>query len=152
MQKPESETETKQIDLGSLPDNLGYVMRRVQLEIFQHFNDALAELDIRTGQYSVLTVIARNPGLKQRDIAAALGIKRPNFVTMFDELEKRGLAVRKPSKSDRRSRALFLTEKGEKTTKELDALVERHENYWKNKIGREAYHQLMTTLHATLEA
>jgi len=152
MASSRADETVENIDLGTLPENIGYVMRRVQMDIFQHFNAALAEYDIRTGQYSVLTVVGRNPGLKQRQIAAALGIKRPNFVTMLDELETRGLAIRKPSPTDRRSHAVFLTDKGEKLTRKLNDIVTRHENHWREKIGPDAYDQLMPTLRATLPA
>ena len=36
------------------------------------------------------------PGLKQSEVAAALGIQRANFVALFDGLERRGLARRSP--------------------------------------------------------
>ena len=57
----------------------------------------------------MLTVIERNPGLTQTQVAAALGIKRTNFVGMLDELEKRALAERRQTARDKRSYALYLT-------------------------------------------
>ena len=66
------------------------MLRRAQLIVFQDFFAAFAPFDIRPAQFSVLTVIERNPGLTQSQVAAALGIKRTNFVGMLDELEKRG--------------------------------------------------------------
>ena len=45
---------------------------------------AFAPFDIRPAQFSVLTVIERNPGLTQSQVAEALGIKRTNFVGMLD--------------------------------------------------------------------
>jgi hypothetical protein len=57
------------VDLGVLPEHIGYVVRRAQLAIFKDFIQTLAPVDIRPAQYSVLIVIAENPGLTQ----AALG-------------------------------------------------------------------------------
>jgi len=82
----------KSIDLGPLPELIGYVLRRAQLAVFQDFFGAFAPFDVRPAQFSVLTIIERNPGLTQSQVAEALGIKRTNFVGMLDELEKRGLA------------------------------------------------------------
>ncbi|MBZ0218556.1 MAG: MarR family transcriptional regulator [Fimbriimonadaceae bacterium] len=138
------------IDLGPLTDNIGYLVRRLQLEIFQHFNETLSELDIRTSQFSVLSVIANNPGLSQRKIAAALGIKRPNFVTMFDTLEQRGLAVRRQSPSDGRSHALYLTDKGEAFMKKVNERVGEHEDYWRMRLGEADYCKLMDILQSML--
>ena len=83
------------VDLGPLPELIGYVLRRAQLAVFQDFFAAFAPFDIRPAQFSVLTVIERNPGLTQSQAAEALGIKRTNFVGMLDELETRGLAARR---------------------------------------------------------
>ena len=87
-------SERRTIDLGPLPELIGYVLRRAQLAVFQDFFAAFAPFDIRPAQFSVLTIIERNPGLTQTQVAEALGIKRTNFVGMLDELEKRGLAER----------------------------------------------------------
>ena len=80
--------------------------------MFEDFNRRFAALKLSPAQYSALVVIAANPGRKQSEIAGALGIQRPNFVAMMDELERRGLAERLRTPVDRRSRALALTAAG----------------------------------------
>ena len=101
-----------EIDLAELTGVVGYVLRRAQLAIFEDFIARFAALDLKPAQYSVLLVIGRNPGRKQSEIAASLGIQRPNFVAMLDELERRGLAERVRSVTDRRSHAIVLTDDG----------------------------------------
>src|SRR5215212_4699723 len=100
------------LDLGPLPDLIGYVLRRAQLVVFQDFFNAFAPFDISPAQFSVLTVIERNPGLTQTQVAAALGIKRTNFVGLLNELEKRVLAERRQVSGDKRSYAVYLTADG----------------------------------------
>ena len=113
--------KTKDIDLGPLPELIGYVLRRAQLVVFQDFFAAFAPFDIRPAQFSVLTVIERNPGLTQSQVAEALGIKRTNFVGMLDELEKRGLAERRQAARDKRSYALYLTADGRRADAQAQA-------------------------------
>jgi hypothetical protein len=72
---------------------VGYKLRRAQLSTFQDFIEAFAKLKVRPAEFSVLAMIARSPGLKQTEIAEALGIKRANFVALMDGLERRGLAA-----------------------------------------------------------
>jgi DNA-binding MarR family transcriptional regulator len=103
----------KAIDVGPLAGKVGYALRRAQLPVFDEVITAFAELDLRPAQYSVLVLLAHAPGLKQSDVAGALGIQRANFVALFDGLERRGLARRSPTPNDRRSYALYLTEAGE---------------------------------------
>src|SRR5258705_10455569 len=100
------------LDLGPLPDLIGYVLRRAQLVVFQDFFNAFAPFDVSPAQFSVLTVIERNPGLTQSQVAAALGIKRTNFVGLLDELERPSLAHRRRTGGDKRSHALDRTPEG----------------------------------------
>lgn len=100
------------LDLSGLTCVVGYTLRRAQMAVFEDFIRRFARFDLKPAQYSVLLVIGDNPGRKQSEIAAALGIQRPNFVAMLDELERRGLAERTRSATDRRSHAVVLTEAG----------------------------------------
>lgn len=115
------------VDLGNLPGHIGYVVRRAQLAIFKDFIQTMAGVDIRPAQYSVLIVIGQNPGLTQAELGRALAIKRANLVGMLNELERRKLARRVASPSDRRSHALFLTAKGRQMLARFRRLALEHE-------------------------
>ena len=80
--------------------------------MFEDFARRFAALDLTPAQYSTLVAIGDNPGRNQSEIAGALGIQRPNFVAMMDELQRRGLAERTRSGADRRSNAVALTSAG----------------------------------------
>ena len=136
------------VDLGHLPGLVGYMLRRAQLAVFQDFAQTHAEVGIRPAQYAALTVIERNPGLKQKDVSAALGIKRANFVAMCDELETLGLAARRPIPTDRRSYALHLTRKGRALMKVLHATNQEHETRLTAQIGEEGRERLIVLLTA----
>jgi len=125
------------INLGPLEDHLGYFIRRAQVWVFQDFIRTLTAIDIRPAQYSVLVVIAANPGLSQSDLADALGIERARLVRLLDRLEKRGLTERLPSPRDRRSHALQLTAQGQKMLKRAQALAAQHEARLADKLGAE---------------
>ena len=135
------------IDLGPLPELIGYVLRRAQLTVFQDFFAAFAPFDIRPAQFSVLTVIERNPGLTQTKVAEALGIKRTNFVGMLDELEKRGLAERRQAARDKRSYALYLTADGAALMRKLRPVLKAHESRMVALVGEEGRDRLIELLH-----
>jgi DNA-binding MarR family transcriptional regulator len=115
------------VDLAYLTEHIGYVVRRAQLAIFKDFIQTLAPVDIRPAQYSVLIVIDRNPGLTQAELGRALAIKRANLVGMLNELERRKLARRVASPSDRRSHALYLTSNGRRMLARFHRLALEHE-------------------------
>lgn len=135
------------IDLGPLPELIGYVLRRAQLVVFQDFFQSFAPFDIRPAQFSVLTIIERNPGLTQSQVAAALGIKRTNFVGMLDELEKRGLAERRAGARDKRSYALYLTAEGTALMRKLKPVLKAHESRMVGLVGEEGRDRLVELLH-----
>jgi DNA-binding MarR family transcriptional regulator len=101
-------------ELGDLGQQVGYLLRRAQLAVFADFSARQRGPVVRPGEYSVLAVIGRNPGLSQSQLCAALGIKRANLVAVIDHLESLGLARRDLSASDRRSNRLQLTVAGQR--------------------------------------
>ena len=100
------------IDLGALDEAVGYHLRRAQIAVFEDFARRFAPLGLTPAQFSTLLAIRQNPGRRQSDIAAALGVQRPNFVALLDSLERRGLAERVRASADRRANALTLTPQG----------------------------------------
>jgi DNA-binding MarR family transcriptional regulator len=126
-----------EVDIGALTCLIGYMLRRAQIAVFHDVFRAFAEVGIRPAQFSVLTVLAHNPGRTQSQVAAALGIKRTNFVALIDSLERRGLAQRRPAPSDRRSHALHLTDAGKATVRRLNRMVDKLEAGMIRRIGRD---------------
>jgi DNA-binding MarR family transcriptional regulator len=101
-------------ELGDLGQQVGYLLRLAQLAVFADFSARQRGPVVRPGEYSVLAVIGRNPGLSQSQLCAALGIKRANLVAVIDHLESLGLARRDLSATDRRSNRLQLTVAGQR--------------------------------------
>jgi DNA-binding MarR family transcriptional regulator len=138
--------DKKTVDLGPLPELIGYVLRRAQLVVFQDFFSAFAPFDIRPAQFAVLTVIERNPGMTQSQVAEALGIKRTNFVGLLDALEARGLAERRQAR-DKRSYALYLTADGAALMRKLRPVLKAHESRMIARVGEDGREALIALLH-----
>jgi DNA-binding MarR family transcriptional regulator len=143
-----TDTRASALDYGALNDRLGYALRRAQIAVFRDFFDAFAEFDIRPGQYSVLTIVERNPGLSQTQVCDALGIQKANFVSVLDILVERGLIDRKPTPKDRRSYALFLTGSGKLLIRKLHRIAETREQRYIERIGTESYRRTFAALWA----
>jgi DNA-binding MarR family transcriptional regulator len=114
---------------------VGYRLRRAQLAVFQRFLRAFAHLDLRPAEYSVLALIASNPGRKQSEIATVLGIKRANFVPLINGLERRGLTERRAAPGDRRAKALYLTADGRAFHAEAQGLHDAFEAACVERLG-----------------
>src|SRR3974390_3261868 len=106
--EPAETAENAALQLGELSELLGYAMKRAQLKVFEDFLRCVAPLQLTPAQFSVLLLVDRNPGRNQTEIANTLGILRPNFVSMLDNLESRDLCARMRSTNDRRPPLLAL--------------------------------------------
>ncbi len=96
------------INLGALPNVLGYVLRQSQLLVYQAFQQAVNDDSVRPLQFSILEMINSNPGIRPSDVAAAIGVSRANLVPLLAELAKSGFLTRKGDRNDGRAQALHL--------------------------------------------
>lgn len=134
------------VDLGMLKSLLGYHLRRAQVAVFQHFTTVMGEVEITPGQFGVLSVINGNPGLSQTQLGNALGIDRSTVVAVIDRLEGRGLVLRTPSPTDRRSHALRLSADGARLLKRLEDMVRSHEREISRDLSAEDQRLLLKLL------
>jgi DNA-binding MarR family transcriptional regulator len=106
--------KTPASNLADLDQHVGFMLRQAQLAVFADFISSQRGAVARPGQFSILAIIGRNPGLSQSQVCATLGIKRANLVAAIDELESLGVVRRDASSTDRRSNRLHLTTTGQR--------------------------------------
>lgn len=107
------------LSLGALGDFVGFRLRRIQNQLSRDFAAATADHDLRSGLFTALAIISANPGLSQIELAREIGLDKSITVLIVDDLEKRGLAERRRSPTDRRRHALYINEAGESLLSEL---------------------------------
>lgn len=115
------------IDYGVLDRLVGYALRRAQILVYEDFQQALLPWQITPPRFSALVLIARNPGMKQTELANLLGIARSGVVMLTDGLEALGLVQRVASPTDRRAYQLALTEQGQRALADIEAAVAEHD-------------------------
>ena len=84
----------------------------------------LHALGISPRAHCVLTHALRGE-LTQSQVAEQCALDKTTMVVTMDELEKAGLAERRPSGTDRRARIIGVTEAGERIVAAADAIVAR---------------------------
>ena len=142
----------RQVSFGSLPNYLGYALRRAQISAVGEFVEAFKEIELRPTQLAVLIIINENPGVRQTEVCEALGIQKANFVPLLNELERRGLALRKSVAGDRRSSALHLTPVGNATLQRALLIHEAYESRFIARLGRRGHDQLLALLNKVMDA
>jgi DNA-binding MarR family transcriptional regulator len=139
--------EPRAVDQSALSGIVGYRLRLAQLHVFKDFLKTFETLGIRPVDYSILRLIESNPGIRQGELARALGIKRANMVSLIHGLEERGLARRRTVDSDKRANALHLTKSGKTFVKEMQQIWRTHEDRVVTRLGGgEARDALLTIL------
>jgi DNA-binding MarR family transcriptional regulator len=138
--------ETASLDLGGLPDLLGFHLRLAQVAFYRDFSASLAHLDLTQKQGAVLQLIGANPGVSQVDLAGVLGTDRATMMAVVDRLEGRGLLVRERSSADRRRQHLHLTPAGQTVLADSRELIAEHEARFKARFTGAEIDQLVAML------
>ncbi len=144
---PDSAAENDSgIDASYLESLLGYNARRAALAVIGVFLQRMAPFGLRPVDFSVLTLIAHNPGITSRQICAALDILPPNLVGMVKSLDKRGLIERRPHPTDRRAQGLHLSPAGRKLQKSAQATATRLESDVASRLSADELDTLKSLL------
>jgi DNA-binding MarR family transcriptional regulator len=140
------------IDTRYLESLLGYNARRAALAVIGVFLQRMAPFGLRPVDFSVLTLIAHNPGITSRQLCAALDILPPNLVGMIKNLDQRGLIERRAHPTDRRSQGLHLSSAGKKMQKSAQATATQLENDVASRLSADELDQLKTLLRKVYQA
>ena len=91
---------------------VGYNARRASLSIVEVFMQRMAVYGLKVVDFSVLSLVAHNPGVTSRQLCVTLNVLPPNMVGLIAALEQRGLIERRPHPNDGRAMGVHLTEEG----------------------------------------
>lgn len=127
-----------------LDDSLAYFIRRAQVRCDTELMRYL-EPGISPARLAALATIGANPGISQSALGALLNIASPSVVKVVDDLEKRELLERGPSR-DRRVYAVSLTEKGVAELRRYNEAVERFEEKIASDLTKAERLQLISLL------
>jgi DNA-binding MarR family transcriptional regulator len=115
------------LDLRTLHNTTGFMIRIVQLQIFQAFFDSFSARNLTTGAYTALVAIRDNPGIQQGVLADCMLIKRSNMTKLINGLEARDLVERRMSTVDKRAIDLYLTAKGKAAITQMFDEITAHD-------------------------
>ena len=109
---------------GPLAANLAWLLSQASYALATELTAALEDLGISPRSHCVLST-AMTGELTQTELAQAVGLDKTTMVVTIDELEKAGLAERRPSKTDRRARVIGVTKAGQRKVAQAAEVVER---------------------------
>jgi DNA-binding MarR family transcriptional regulator len=138
---------------GPIPEALliypGYLLARLGQASSRRFHAALEPDGLHPRDFGVMNIVAAQPGISQQRLHEQTGIDPSSMVAVIDELERMGLAERRPQPDDRRARAIYLTPAGEETLKRVRAMAAALQREFFAGLSKEeqrTLHQLLRKL------
>jgi len=138
--------ENDVLDQGLLSGFIGPKVRVLWNLLSARMATALTPFGLRPGCFSTMALILANPGCSQNQLARALGLDKSAVVSLLDELESHGLAVRARAPNDRRRHALFLTKEGEALAEQMRGPVSEAGRAMREELSVEELEQLRSLL------
>jgi DNA-binding MarR family transcriptional regulator len=123
---------------------LGYHLRRLSVLVMADLTAALAPLDLKPADASVLFLLAGEKSFTQSTLGRALGIQRANMAPLIAALAKRGLIER--AALNGRSQTLSLTPAGKSLQKAAWRATLLHEARMFGQLPAAQRDQMLTQL------
>ncbi|KQO12385.1 MarR family winged helix-turn-helix transcriptional regulator [Paenibacillus sp. Leaf72] len=129
-----------------LEQSIGFTMGMTYRKLTNLFQQRLREYAITPEQWSVLIQISKSDGLIQKEIALRTSKENPTVTRIIDHLEKEQLIHKRPGVQDRRSFAVYITDKGRQLINETTAINESVNDEVKKVISAEEYELMISLL------
>ena len=123
MPRAAGEASPAGLDHSHLTQLVGYAASRAALELRKAFTRHLGPLGLKVVDYSILVLLASNPGVNQKQLGQALDISAPNMAITLDRLVESGWVERVRSTQDRRAMLIHLTDAGRELVSRAEAIA-----------------------------
>lgn len=120
---------------AALSDAIAYALRLAQEASFAAYLQRVGNPDLRPGRYTVLMLLAGNPGLTPTALSRVSGRDKSTLTTTLRDLEARGYVVRSRNAGDRRSYAVSLTPAGRDLLGQLRRHAQAHDAMLDRVVG-----------------
>jgi MarR family transcriptional regulator for hemolysin len=107
-----------------LAANVGWLLSQASHALKTELTAALEDLGVSPRAHHVLHT-AMGGEYTQTELARIVGLDKTTMVVTLDELEAAGLAERRPSATDRRTRVVAVTKAGEDKVRQAEEIAAR---------------------------
>jgi DNA-binding MarR family transcriptional regulator len=105
-----------------------FLLAQVGAHAATQFGERLMPLGLAPTHAGLLRIVHASEGLSQQALCARLGLAPSRVVALVDDLEQRGLVIRRDHPHDRRSYALYLTDDGRNALKSIGKVAREHQD------------------------
>lgn len=141
-----------QLPLRARPQSLGVLLRLAHQHFASAVDEALGQAgfgDIRPHHANVFSFVPPE-GIPVSELTLKAGVRKQTMAQAVEELERLGYVERRAHPNDKRSRLVFLTERGTKIRPLAMATGEGVERSWAQRLGEGELEALRAGLQALL--
>jgi DNA-binding MarR family transcriptional regulator len=114
--------------------------------------EALGSIGLTPALFGLLNVLGSREAAIQLELASAMGIDPSTIVSLVDELERAGLAKRRPHPTDRRAREVTITAKGRRLLERARGTAFQVEDEVLQGLSPSERRELLTLLRRALDS
>src|SRR3954447_23200883 len=107
-----------------LTGDLTWLLAQAHFALATELTAAFEPVGVTMREYQVLAT-ALQGSFTQKELADLVGLDKTTMVDTIDELERTGLAERRPSETDRRARVISVTAEGKRKVAQARKVAER---------------------------
>lgn len=137
---------------AALTDAIAYHLRLAQEASFQAFKQRVGNADLQPGRYTILSIIANNPGLTPTELSRACGRDKSTLTPTLKDLAKRGMVERRRRETDERSYTVHLTPSGGELLQTLRRHALAHDRVLDHIVGPEKREEFLKILRRITDA
>lgn len=134
------------INVGLLPNLLGYNVRRAQIALWRDLTRSLGDAEVPPAVFSLMVLVEVNPGIAQIELANQLDVDKATIVGLINRLQRQKWVTRSQSTVDRRRQGISLTPLGQRQLDSLRQIMIEHEARFTRLFSPEELAQLFAYL------
>lgn len=123
-----------------------FLLAQVGAHAAMRFGERMETLGLAPPHAGILRMVQASEGLSQQTLGAELRILPSRLVALVDDLQARGLIERRDHPTDRRSYALYLTDRGRDALKAIGRAAREHQDALCAALNAEERAQLASLL------
>lgn len=129
-----------------LLSSTGFMLHKVGMLLIAAAEESLAAHGMRLRYFYVLAALQNSDEFSQQDLSAMLGVDPTSMVTVIDEMEAKGHALRRRNPADRRRYIVQLTDEGRTALAAASESVLQLERDFLSDLSADAQESLHTVL------
>jgi len=129
-----------------LEETLGYALSRSYRKYFQLLRKELSHYDLTPPQFGLLVSLREKDGLSQVKLGNILEVDRTTLTGILDRLEKNNFIMRKADPLDRRSKLIYLTERGRDCQEKVIPAAQEINRIFSEKLSPQELEQMLLLL------